>query len=77
MQLINYKSFVMRKLVQDLLLAANVSSLSALSMAPGAAPNETVRHSGLTFIVMIDYTNRMSNPSVGTSTYFTSTISTL
>ncbi|KAJ3361091.1 cytochrome c oxidase subunit 1 [Allomyces javanicus] len=49
--------------VGELLEAAGVPSLDALSEAPGAKPNETLRYGGIVIVVEINYQNKLLNPS--------------
>ncbi|KAJ3369595.1 cytochrome c oxidase subunit 1 [Allomyces arbusculus] len=49
--------------VGELLEAAGVPSLDALSQAPGAKPNETLRYGGIVIVVEINYQNKLLNPS--------------
>ncbi|KNE63144.1 hypothetical protein AMAG_08306 [Allomyces macrogynus ATCC 38327] len=48
--------------VRDVLNAAGITSLDAPSVSPSAYPGETLRHSAVVVIVMIEYANELFHP---------------
>ncbi|KAJ3358845.1 cytochrome c oxidase subunit 1 [Allomyces javanicus] len=60
--------------VRDVLNAAGITSLDAPSVSPSAYPGETLRHSGVVVIVMIEYANELFHPRVIRYNYRISTM---